>query len=240
MHPLPGTQPACFCSSAHSASILTKREVIAHLAGFPSPPRSKPSEICLALNPMWMIHSNSIFIYSRSNILEWKYEFVPKLVTYKYFNYLNNFKFNNLKLFFSILWYLNRWCLKKAILDTELWGDMNSNSSLVFSFVLFSSIVYPAQKGGPGGSQLRHLNCICSSWKMYYHLTLFSLFYFTQSKFWKMTPNFFLKQTPLTNKIHITVAITCNSSCSIFLDNGYIFNEHAWKANPHKPKIICF
>ena len=52
------------------------------LAGFPSPPRSKPSEICLALNPMWMTHSNSIFTYSRSNILEWKYEFVPKIVTY--------------------------------------------------------------------------------------------------------------------------------------------------------------
>ena len=49
-------------------------------------------------------------------------------------------------------------------------------------------------------SQLWHLNWICSPWKMYYHLTLFSLCYFTQSKFWKMTPNFFLKQTPLTNK----------------------------------------
>lgn len=142
---------------------------------------------------MWMIHSNLIFIYSRSNILEWKYEFVPKLVTYNNFNYLNNFKFNNLKLFFSILWYPpNRWCPKRPSLRyTELWGDMNSNSSGFLTCISFFSIVYSLHKGGLKCSQLRHLNCICSSWKMYYHLTLFSLFYFTQSKFWKWPPTFF-------------------------------------------------
>lgn len=79
--PLPGTQPGGFCSSAHSASIFTEREVLPESDVVSSLFTTKKSPFRnLSASKFYMHDLLTQFSFSRSVSLEWKYEFSWKII----------------------------------------------------------------------------------------------------------------------------------------------------------------
>ena len=107
---------------------------------------------------------------------------------------------------------------------------MNSNSSGVLICTFFLNYVPSAQKRGAQVQPTLAPELDLFSLEDVLSLnTIFTLL-FHSKQILKNDPQLFSQTDSFDKQIHITVAITYNSSCSIFLDNGYVFNKHAWKA----------